>query len=67
MALDYVILGGGSRSLKIKTSPDVFTRIPNTQIVPGLAIPASIAPPPRSHITPVPGRTPASCGAASGS
>ena len=41
LALDYVILGGGSRSLKIKTSPEVFARIPNTRVVPGLAIPAS--------------------------
>ena len=41
VALDYVILGGGSRSLKIKTSPEVFARIPNARIVPGLAVPAS--------------------------
>jgi prolyl-tRNA editing enzyme YbaK/EbsC (Cys-tRNA(Pro) deacylase) len=37
MALDWVILGGGSRSTKIKTSPEVFRRLPNTRIVPGLA------------------------------
>ena len=37
MALDWLILGGGSRSTKIKTSPDVFRRLPNTTIVPGLA------------------------------
>jgi len=37
MALDWVILGGGSRSIKIKTSPEVFRRLPNTTIVPGLA------------------------------
>ena len=37
MALDWVILGGGSRSTKIKTSPEVFRRLPNTTIVPGLA------------------------------
>ena len=41
LALDYVILGGGSRSLKIKTSPEVFARIPNTRIVPGLAVAGS--------------------------
>ena len=37
MALDWVILGGGSRSTKIKTSPEVFRRLANTTIVPGLA------------------------------
>jgi prolyl-tRNA editing enzyme YbaK/EbsC (Cys-tRNA(Pro) deacylase) len=37
MALDWVILGGGSRSTKIKTSPEVFRRLRNTTIVPGLA------------------------------
>jgi prolyl-tRNA editing enzyme YbaK/EbsC (Cys-tRNA(Pro) deacylase) len=37
MALDWVIVGGGSRSTKIKTSPEVFRRLPNTTIVPGLA------------------------------
>jgi prolyl-tRNA editing enzyme YbaK/EbsC (Cys-tRNA(Pro) deacylase) len=33
MALDYVILGGGSRSLKIKISPEVLERLPKTNIV----------------------------------
>jgi prolyl-tRNA editing enzyme YbaK/EbsC (Cys-tRNA(Pro) deacylase) len=37
MALDWLILGGGSRSTKIKTSPQVFRRLPNTTVVPGLA------------------------------
>jgi prolyl-tRNA editing enzyme YbaK/EbsC (Cys-tRNA(Pro) deacylase) len=41
MALDWLILGGGSRSTKIKTSPDVFRRLPNTRIVPGLATDAN--------------------------
>ena len=41
LALDYVILGGGSRSLKVRTSPEVFARIPNTRVVAGLAVPAS--------------------------
>jgi len=36
MALDYVILGGGSRSLKIKISPEVLERLLNTNIVRGL-------------------------------
>ena len=35
--LDWVILGGGSRSTKIRTSPEVFRRLPRTSIVPGLA------------------------------
>ena len=38
MALDYVILGGGSRSSKLKVSPDILRRLPNTSIVPGLAL-----------------------------
>ena len=37
MALDWVILGGGSRASKIKTPPEIFRRIPNVSIVPGLA------------------------------
>ena len=37
MRLDYVILGGGSRSSKIKIAPDVFHRLPHAQIIPGLA------------------------------
>ena len=43
MALDWVILGGGSRSTKIKTSPEVFRRLPNTTIVSDLATDASNA------------------------
>jgi prolyl-tRNA editing enzyme YbaK/EbsC (Cys-tRNA(Pro) deacylase) len=37
MALDWLILGGGSRSTKIRTSPEVFRRMAHTTIVPGLA------------------------------
>ena len=37
MDLEWVILGGGSRSTKVKTSPEVFRRLPKTTIVPGLA------------------------------
>jgi prolyl-tRNA editing enzyme YbaK/EbsC (Cys-tRNA(Pro) deacylase) len=33
MALDYLILGGGSRSWKIKTSPEVLRRLPNGRVV----------------------------------
>jgi prolyl-tRNA editing enzyme YbaK/EbsC (Cys-tRNA(Pro) deacylase) len=40
MGLDYVILGGGNRSTKIKISPDVFARLPGTQVITGLAVPA---------------------------
>ena len=38
MQRDWVILGSGSRSSKIKISPEVFRRIPNATIVPGLAL-----------------------------
>jgi prolyl-tRNA editing enzyme YbaK/EbsC (Cys-tRNA(Pro) deacylase) len=38
MALDYVILGGGSRSLKVKMSAEGLTRLPNVQIVPSLSV-----------------------------
>ncbi len=41
MALDYVILGGGSRSSKLKLAPDVLRRVPNLSVVPGLAQAAS--------------------------
>ena len=37
MALDWLILGGGNRSSKIKTSPEVFRRLPSATVVPGLA------------------------------
>ena len=37
MALPWLIVGGGSRSTKVRTSPEVFRRLPNTTIVPGLA------------------------------
>ena len=38
MERDWVILGSGSRSSKIKISPEVFRRIPNVIVVPGLAL-----------------------------
>jgi prolyl-tRNA editing enzyme YbaK/EbsC (Cys-tRNA(Pro) deacylase) len=38
MERPWVILGSGSRSSKIKIAPEVFRRLPNTTIVPGLAI-----------------------------
>ena len=41
MALDYVILGGGSRSSKLKLPPDLLRRLPNLTVVPDLALAAS--------------------------
>jgi prolyl-tRNA editing enzyme YbaK/EbsC (Cys-tRNA(Pro) deacylase) len=38
MSLDYVILGSGSRSSKVKTSPEVFLRLPQAKVIPGLAL-----------------------------
>jgi len=37
MALDYVILGGGSRSSKIKMAPDALRKLPGFTVVTGLA------------------------------
>ena len=37
LGLDYVILGSGGRSAKIKISPEVFRRLPQVEIVPDLA------------------------------
>src|SRR5437773_4659535 len=34
--LDWIILGGGGRSLKVKTSPEVFTKL-GAEVVPALA------------------------------
>ena len=41
MEFDYVILGSGDRSAKIKISPEVFCCLPNVQILAGLATPRS--------------------------
>jgi prolyl-tRNA editing enzyme YbaK/EbsC (Cys-tRNA(Pro) deacylase) len=41
--LDYVILGSGDRSAKIKISPEVFRRLPSVRIVADLAIASSPA------------------------
>ncbi len=43
MDLDYVILGSGDRSAKIKISPEVFRRLPSVRIVADLAIASSPA------------------------
>ena len=37
MEPEFIILGGGSRSIKLKISPDFFQRIDNVTIVEGLA------------------------------
>lgn len=40
MGLDYVILGGGDRSSKIKVAPAILRGLPNAEVVDGLARPA---------------------------
>ena len=40
MDLDWVILGGGNRSSKIKVDPEVLLDMPATQVVQNLAFPA---------------------------
>ena len=37
MALPWIILGGGSRSLKVKVTPEVFRVLPGAAVTPGLA------------------------------
>ncbi len=37
MGPDWIIVGGGGRSTKIKLSPDALRRLPNVTVVPGLA------------------------------
>jgi prolyl-tRNA editing enzyme YbaK/EbsC (Cys-tRNA(Pro) deacylase) len=39
MAPDWIIVGGGSRSTKIRTSPEALRRLPGVQVVSGLATP----------------------------
>lgn len=41
MPLEYVILGGGSRSSKIRTTPELFRRVPHARIVAGLSVDAA--------------------------
>ena len=40
MALDYVILGGGNRTSKLKVPPKIFEHLHNCEIIAGLAAPA---------------------------
>ena len=37
----WVVVGGGSRDMKVKVDPEVFLRMPNTQVVPDLATPTT--------------------------
>ena len=37
MSLDWVIVGAGSRSAKVKLAPSIFEQLPNVQIVPELS------------------------------
>ena len=39
--LEWVVLGGGGRTSKIKISPEVFRRLPGVQVVEGLTVPRS--------------------------
>ena len=39
--LDFVILGSGDRSSKLKISPEELTKLPNSTIVEGLSIPSA--------------------------
>lgn len=41
MACEWVILGGGSRSLKVKADPRVLNALPGALVVEGLALPRS--------------------------
>ena len=41
-----IVLGGGSRSWKVLASPEILLRVPNVDVVEGLAAPAPEAPPP---------------------
>jgi prolyl-tRNA editing enzyme YbaK/EbsC (Cys-tRNA(Pro) deacylase) len=41
MDREEVVLGGGSRSRKLRVSPDLFRRLPNAEVVPDLARAAS--------------------------
>ena len=38
MELEYVIFGSGVRSSKVKASPEILLKFPNTQLIPGLSL-----------------------------
>jgi prolyl-tRNA editing enzyme YbaK/EbsC (Cys-tRNA(Pro) deacylase) len=44
MEPEWVILGGGSRSAKVKAAPGILSRLPGAEVVEGLALP-SVTPP----------------------
>ena len=37
MTPSFIIVGGGGRSTKVKLAPDALRRLPNVNVVPGLA------------------------------
>ena len=39
MERESIVLGGGSRSMKLRVEPEVFRRLPAVEIVPDLATP----------------------------
>ncbi len=41
MAMPWIILGGGSRSLKVRIAPDVFRVLPGATVIPGLVTAAA--------------------------
>ena len=41
MAHDWIILGSGSRSSKVRVSPEAVRRLPGARVVPGLASPST--------------------------
>jgi prolyl-tRNA editing enzyme YbaK/EbsC (Cys-tRNA(Pro) deacylase) len=43
MSRDRIILGGGSRSMKIHVAPEVFSKLPSVEVVDGLAQPVAPA------------------------
>lgn len=42
MALDWVILGAGSRSAKVRIDPELLTALANVTVIDGLAKPAAL-------------------------
>ena len=39
-AIDYIVVGGGSRSQKLKVAPSVITSLPSAELIEGLGLPA---------------------------
>jgi prolyl-tRNA editing enzyme YbaK/EbsC (Cys-tRNA(Pro) deacylase) len=44
MTQESVVIGGGSRSMKIRLAPAGLLRIPGSQVIEGLANAAEVAP-----------------------